>query len=147
MAIAGLGSRATPALVVGLLGAFGDSAGGAGIPFLAQATLLMRLHKDAFNETNAHVLVLLAERLGLSHPLCAPLCALGLILMHGHRGMPDHTTLAAAIQDLVERCAATRSIPVAALMDEIEADIDPVGRLVASLRALVPPDLWLIAAC
>jgi hypothetical protein len=139
-----LRATATPALLAGLLGAVGESAGDAGVPFLAQAVLVMRRHRDAFNLANAPFLVLLAERLGLASLLCAPLCALGMILTARRRGAPDHGPLFAMMMDLIERSAAERSMRVATLLDEIE-DVGSAHALDECLRARVAPELWLVA--
>src|SRR5262249_5687105 len=142
--VAALGPQGTPALVTGLIGAVGDSAGDAGVPFLAQAVWLMLRHPDACNPSTAPYLPRLGARVGLADPLCVPVCALGLIRAGELRGKPDYDGVMAHAADLLRGVAAARGVSPDAVLDEIGRAALAVQALDASLRALVPAGLWLV---
>jgi hypothetical protein len=112
-AIALLDPRSPLALLVGVIGAVGDSApGAAGIPYLAQAVALMFGHPDTCNASNAPFLEMLAERVRDDEPALLAVGMIGLLLAHVRRGTPDQPAVASHVARLLQRAAAARGVPV-----------------------------------
>ncbi len=116
-----LGGGTTIPLVVGILGAIGDSAPGAsGVPFLAQAVTLMFAHTEACNSSNAPFLSMLAERLGYEHPLAESMCMIGLAMVSERRGTPDVRAVMFHADRIFRRSAAARSLEIKPMMEQFQ---------------------------
>ena len=108
-------------LVVGFLGAFGESAPGAtGLPFLAHAVLLMFGRAGSFSAANAQLLELLAERLGYDHPMAEIMCMIGVGLIKELEDTPDYRPAVFHLSRVVQRSAAARSISTEAMFADYE---------------------------
>ncbi len=142
--VAALGRNGTPELVAGLIGAVGDSAGAAGVPFLAQAVWLMLQHPEACNASNAPYLVRFGERVGFADPLCVSVCALGLIRAGQRLDTPEHSGVQGHAFDLVRALAAARGVSPDAMLEEVGRAGPALDSLGEKLRSLVPPRLWLM---
>lgn len=142
--IAALGPNGTPALVAGLIGAAGDSAGATGVPFLAQAVWLMLRHPEACNPSNAPYLPRFGARVGFADPICVSVCALGLIRAEQRRGTPEHSGVRGHALDLLGAVAAARGRSPDAMLEELGRAAPTLDSLGEKLRALAPPRLWLV---
>ncbi|MFT3772599.1 MAG: tetratricopeptide repeat protein [Minicystis sp.] len=142
--VAALGPSGTPALVAGLIGAAGDSAGAAGVPFLAQAVWLMLRDPEACNPSNAPYLLRFGERVGFADPICVPVCALGLIRAEQRRGTPEHGGVKGHAVDLLHAVAAARGKSPEAMLEDIGRAGPALDALGEKLLALAPPRLWLV---
>jgi hypothetical protein len=135
------------ALIVSLLGAVGESAGSAGLPYLAQAALVVCSRPETFNSSNAPYIVLLADRLGHPHPLSAALCGLAFDRA-GKNAMAADLHIRGELLGMIRKrvVAAGQPDTIEALREEINRVVDhalafPIWD---SLRALVPDEAWLI---
>lgn len=144
VAISLLGEHATLAHVIGLIGAVGDSApGAAGIPFLAQAVWLMQQHPETCNRSNAPFLDMLAERIGLDHPIAVLVCLLGLMLANARKGTEDHPAVMWWASRMVKRCSAARSLTIEVMLGELNARARELSELAPALERMVGRD-WLV---
>jgi tetratricopeptide (TPR) repeat protein len=143
-AVAGAG-QVSPSLLVGLVGAVGESGGAAGVPMLAQAVLLMRRRIDAWNPSTAPFWNLLIERVGPGTPLALALCSFGLILTSMRSGQPDHPVLMSRIGAVLDRCARARGTDVDQLLSMIQASPGAFEEIEPALRSIIPPGSWLVS--
>jgi tetratricopeptide (TPR) repeat protein len=144
-ALASLPPTSPASFLVGVLGAVGDSApGAAGVPYLAQATLMMFAHPDTCNSSNAPFLEMLAERAGYAEPIFEPIAMIGLLLAHVRRGTPDHQAVASHVARLLQRAATARAISPEQLAAQCQRSWsgDPV-ELEKALTPLVG-ESWLV---
>jgi hypothetical protein len=137
-AIGQLGPCPTPALLVGLLGAIGESAGGEGTPYFAHAMLVIHRHMDAFNSSNAPHWVALVERVGVHTQLGLGLGALGLVAALASRGKPDHAGIMQHVDGVLGRCAAARNLSANQLLAWFERDQSALNAVRPALEQLAP---------
>ncbi len=140
-----LGGEAPLSMLVGVIGAVGDSAPRQlGVPFLAQAVLLMFAHPETCNASNAPFFEMLAERAGCAEPIVELLLVLGLLLSNAVKGQPDHQTVAAYVARVLHAAAAARSISIEEMAKRChESRPAELGELIAKVEQLVG-EHWLI---
>ena len=85
-----------PSMLAGFVGAIGDSAGPAGVPFLAQSVWVLTSDITAFNASTQPHWAMLVEQLGFDANLAVPLCVLALGGTLARQGQKDFQTLTAA---------------------------------------------------
>jgi len=133
-----LGPAPSPALLAGLIGAIGESAGDMGLPYLAHAMLVMHRHMDAFNSSNAPHWAALVERVGYHTTLGLGLCGLGMISASASAGKPDYPGIMQHIGSVLERCAQARGMTVDQLLTAIERDSQGIAAVRPALDQLAP---------
>lgn len=146
-ALASLPPTSPASFLVGVIGAVGDSApGAAGIPYLAQATLMMFAHPDTCNSSNAPFLEMLAERAGYAEPIFETIAMIGLLLAHVRRGTPDYQAVASHVARLLAEASAARAVPAEQLAAQCQRawSGDPVD-LEKALTPLVG-ESWLVGS-
>lgn len=121
-----------------LLGALGESAGRAGVPFLIQAVTVMHRQGALTPETIVYWEALLAL---VGDDLSLGLCALGVALL---AGSPKREALHARVLAAIERCAAARAITLEALLTDAVA-FAHAHDVLAELRQLAGPEHWLLS--
>lgn len=130
-----------PALQVGLVGAVGDSAGKAGVPFLAQAVWLMLRDTSTYNSSNAPFLRRLIDRLPPEAPLVASLLGFGLFATYSQ---PERTAeLKPALDEAVTAVAKARNVTLDAMVAAVKAADPRILR--AGVELLVPRESWLVS--
>jgi hypothetical protein len=133
-----LGPAPSPALLAGLIGAIGDSAGDMGLPYLAHAMLVMHRHMEAFNSSNAPHWAALVERVGYHTTLGLGLCGLGMIAASASAGKPDYAGIMQHVGGVLERCAHARGLTVDQLLVTIERDSQGIAAVRPALDQLAP---------
>lgn len=140
-----LGGEAPLSMLVGVIGAVGDSAPGAlGVPFLAQAVLLMFVHPETCNASNAPFFEMLAERAGYAQPIVETLLVLGLLIANAIKGQPDHQAMSGYVARVLHNAAGVRSISIEEMAKRCHESRPPeLGDLISKVEQLVG-DHWLI---
>lgn len=148
-AIRELGGEAPLPFLVGVIGAVGDSAPGAwGIPYLAQATLLMFAHPETCTASNAPFLEMLAQRVGYGAPEAETMCLIGLLLSNVlsdvTKGSAEHTAILSSVARLLQGAGAARGLSAEEMAAKCQAGWSrDVGALVSALEHLVG-ERWLV---
>ncbi len=139
-----LGSAPTGAVLAGMLGAFGESAGMEGTPLLAQAVLIMKRDVDAFNPSNAPFWQLLIERVGPGSPMATSLCVLGLFQIALQKGAPQFAVLQSRANEVLRTAAAARGSSVDAFLEVIRSDVGGLQTIETTLGAIAAGAPWFL---
>lgn len=144
-AIRELGGEAPLPFLVGVIGAVGDSAPGeAGIPYLAQATLLMFAHPETCTASNAPFLEMLAQRVGYASAMAETVCLIGLLLSNVIKGSPEQPAVMSNVARVLHGAGAARGLSMEQMADKCQAEwTKDVGALVAVVEQLVG-EHWLV---
>lgn len=134
----------TKSQLVGIVGAAGESAGKNGVPLLAQAVLLLKLHVDAWSPSTAPFWDLLVDRVGPGSPFGLALCSFGLVLTSMQSASPSYPMLMSRVGAVLERCAAARGVSVEQLLGLIEKDAGMFLQVEPTLRGMVAADQWVV---
>jgi hypothetical protein len=86
---------------------------------------------------------MLAERIGLDHPIAVLVCLLGLMLANVRKGTEDHPAVLWWARRVVKRCAAARSLTIEVMLGELNARAREVSELAPALERMVGRD-WLV---
>lgn len=139
-----VGPGATPSMLAGFVGAIGESAGPAGVPFLAQSVWVLTSDLTAFNASTQPHWALLVEQLGFDADLAVPLCVLALGGTLARQGQKDFQTLTAATKPVFEACAEARKLDLEAFSSLVQQQVTSLDTLPAALEALVPESSWVL---
>ncbi|MBE2251934.1 MAG: hypothetical protein IAE78_20535 [Myxococcus sp.] len=142
--LAQVNAGAPTPMLAGFVGAIGDSAGPAGLPFLAQAVGLMVSDPTAFTASTQPHWALLVERLGADHALAVPLCAFGLGAALARRGAPDFQAVSSGVRAVFEACARARGLDDAAFAALTQQHAASLEALPDALLALVTEGSWVL---
>lgn len=142
--VAQLGPTAPPSLLAGVLGAIGESAGPASVPFLAQAVWLMTQDPSAFTGATQPHWAQLVEQLGPGSERALALCALGLGASLTRKAHPDFAGVSRGVKAVFEACARARGLDADAFAALVQAHAGALEELPAALATLVPDGQWLL---
>lgn len=142
--VAQLGANPDPALLGGLLGAIGRSAGPHDVGYLAQAAWVMWHIPGAYVAPNLISLALLVERVGPATELGLRVATLATFRTFMVQPPSDDPAVIRQTQALIERVGAARNLAMQGVLDLIARDDNAVAAIDAALQSLASQAPWLV---